>query len=179
MLRPSIFGKSMALDGDKTSTGATCIATVRTAIADNKQMLRVGDPTTKCPQCGKTGKVITGENRVVNHGKAQAVHGSLVQCGCPIGVNFVIASDPVRVEHSIFSNHLSSIASDSKTNSNKDSYRIRYLCQSDDGEILSNSTYYFYLNNGERIVGKTDNDGYTDWCESNEQQKPFFHILKD
>lgn len=51
MLRPNIFGKSMALNGDKTSTVATCIATINNAIADGKAMLRVGDPTTECPKC--------------------------------------------------------------------------------------------------------------------------------
>ena len=29
-MRPNIFGKAMALNGDKTTTGATCIATIRT-----------------------------------------------------------------------------------------------------------------------------------------------------
>lgn len=74
--------------------------------------------------CDKTEKVITGENRVVNYRKAQAVHGLLVQCGCSIDGNFIIAFDPVRIGHSTFSNHLNSIASNSKTNSTKDSYRI-------------------------------------------------------
>ncbi len=29
-MRPNIFGKAMALNGDKTTTGATCIATIQT-----------------------------------------------------------------------------------------------------------------------------------------------------
>lgn len=91
--RPSVFGKAMALDGDKTTTGAICIATIQTASANNKRMLRVGDPTTRCPKCGETGKVVTGETLFDNHGKAQAVHGSIVQCGCPFGANIVLALD--------------------------------------------------------------------------------------
>lgn len=54
--------------------------------------LRVGDPTTICPKCGQAGKIATGENRINNHGKVQAVEGSVVECGCPFGSNVVIAS---------------------------------------------------------------------------------------
>lgn len=94
-IRPNIFGKSMALNGDNTSTGATCIASIQT-VGYQKMALRVGDPTSKCPKCGQTGKVITGESRISNHGKAQAIHGSIVQCGCPFGSNVVIAATPYQ-----------------------------------------------------------------------------------
>lgn len=76
-IRPDVYGKAMALDGDKTTTGATCIATIQTATFNGKRMLRVGDPTTRCPKCGNQGKIVTGESQVNNHGKSQAVHGSM------------------------------------------------------------------------------------------------------
>lgn len=91
MQRPNLFGKSIALNGDKTSTGATCIATIQQVTCYGHSVLKVGDPTTTCPQCGKPGIIITGEDRINNHGKIQAVHNSIVQCGCPLGSNFVIA----------------------------------------------------------------------------------------
>ncbi|HID5222381.1 TPA: PAAR domain-containing protein [Proteus mirabilis] len=93
-MRPNIFGKAMALNGDKTTTGATCIATIQTVGCYQKMALRVGDPTTVCPKCGETGTIITGENRINNHGKAQAIEGSIVRCGCPVGSNVVIAITP-------------------------------------------------------------------------------------
>ena len=93
-MRPNIRGKAMALNGDKTTTGASCIATVTTAICNGKPMLRVGDPTTPCPKCKQLGKVMTGENSFMNLGQLQAVDGSIVQCGCPYGANKVIAGDP-------------------------------------------------------------------------------------
>ncbi|EJD6537209.1 TPA: PAAR domain-containing protein [Proteus mirabilis] len=91
-LRPNIFGKAMAINGDKTTTGATCIATIQNVSCHQKMALRVGDPTTICPKCGQAGKIATGENRINNHGKVQAVEGSVVECGCPFGSNVVIAS---------------------------------------------------------------------------------------
>lgn len=93
-IRPNIFGKAMALNGDKTSTGATCIAIAHTTTCGGKMSLRVDDITTACPGCGQTGKIVTGESRVINHGKSQAVNGSIVQCGCPFGSNVVIAGTP-------------------------------------------------------------------------------------
>lgn len=37
--RPTIFGKAMALNGDKTSTGATCIATIQNVECQQKKLL--------------------------------------------------------------------------------------------------------------------------------------------
>ncbi len=101
--RPIIMGKAMALNGDKTTTGANCIATIETVTCFNKKALRVGDPTTKCPKCGQAGVVISGQPGFLNHGKLQAVHDSLVQCGCPSGSNRVIAiSAPANIQSNSF-----------------------------------------------------------------------------
>lgn len=89
--RPIIMGKAIALNGDKTTTGATCIATIETVTCFNKKALRVGDPTTNCPKCGQPGTVISGPQGFLNHEKLQVVHDSIVQCGCPAGSNKVIA----------------------------------------------------------------------------------------
>lgn len=93
------MGKAMALNGDKTTTGATCIATIETVTCFNKKALRVGDPTTNCPKCGQPGTVISGQQGFLNHGKLQAVHDSLVQCGCPAGTNKVIAHSGAEQAH--------------------------------------------------------------------------------
>ncbi|WP_172955136.1 hypothetical protein [Providencia stuartii] len=49
-MRATIFGKAMALDGDKTTTGATCISSIDrvTCGQSQKAALRVGDQTTTC-----------------------------------------------------------------------------------------------------------------------------------
>lgn len=59
------------------TTGATCIATIQSVSCHQKMALRVGDPTTDCPKCGQSGKIITGETRINNHGKVQTVEGSV------------------------------------------------------------------------------------------------------
>ncbi|GEM_PF-2132051 len=92
--RPNIFGKAMAIDGDKTTTGATCIGSSSMIKYKGMPSLLVDDPTTTCPQCKQTGTIATGDSRMMNNGKAQAVDGSIVQCGCPYGSNTVIASEP-------------------------------------------------------------------------------------
>ncbi|MEY1161487.1 MULTISPECIES: DUF4225 domain-containing protein [Providencia] len=94
-MRAVIFGKAMALDGDKTTTGATCISSIdRVTCGQNqKAALRVGDQTTTCPKCKQTGVVVTGQTAFMNHGKPQAVDGSIVQCGCSYGSNVVIAGE--------------------------------------------------------------------------------------
>lgn len=89
--RPNIFGKAMAIDGDKTTTGATCIASSSMIKYKGTPAVIVGDLTTPCPQCKQTGTIATGDSRMMNNRKPQAVDGSIVQCGCPYGTNTVIA----------------------------------------------------------------------------------------
>ncbi|OBU05739.1 hypothetical protein AYY16_11030 [Morganella psychrotolerans] len=89
-IRPTLFDNTMALSGDKTTTGATCYAADE-KVRFKRTGLRIGDKATSCPRCGKTGTIVTGENRVSNHGKSPAIHGSVVQCGCPFGDNKIIA----------------------------------------------------------------------------------------
>lgn len=117
--RPIIMGKAMALNGDKTTTGATCIATIETVVCFNKKVLRVGDPTTRCPKCKQVGTIISGQQGYLNHGKLQAVHNSLVQCGCPSGSNRVIAiSTPANVQNSTFTAASNAINAASNTINN-------------------------------------------------------------
>ena len=90
--RPNIFGKAMAIDGDKTTTGATCIASSSMIKYKGTPAVIVGDLTPPCPQCKQTGTIATGDSRMMNNRKPQAVDGSIVQCGCPYGTNTVIAA---------------------------------------------------------------------------------------
>lgn len=58
MTRISIHGKGQALDGDRTTTGAVCIASSTQYRANNQRALRLGDVTTECPNCKKPGVIV-------------------------------------------------------------------------------------------------------------------------
>lgn len=88
--RTDNHGRGQALEFDKTTTGAKCIASIDDTEFD-RRIVRVGDVTTACPKCGKTGRIIDGEDRVSFYGVAVAVDRSEVRCGCPPGTNRVIA----------------------------------------------------------------------------------------
>ncbi|CAH5619299.1 DNase CdiA [Enterobacter cloacae] len=89
--RTDNFGRGQALENDKTTTGARCIASITDSTEFGRRILRVGDKTTPCPKCGKQGVIVSGEERVTFHGVRVAVHGSKVHCDCPSGSNRVIA----------------------------------------------------------------------------------------
>ncbi|MFH7905587.1 S-type pyocin domain-containing protein [Enterobacter cloacae] len=89
--RTDNFGRGQALENDKTTTGARCIASITDSTEFGRRILRVGDKTTSCSKCGKQGVIVSGEERVTFHGVPVAVHGSKVHCGCPPGTNRVIA----------------------------------------------------------------------------------------
>lgn len=92
----TVHGKNVGLHGDKTSTGAQCIAARPGMSVMGKLKLYIGDKTTPCPKCGKVGVIITGDHRHSN-GAAVAVDGAEILCGCPSGSNFLIAPGTVEV----------------------------------------------------------------------------------
>jgi len=90
--REDCYGRGLALHGDKTTTGASCISTLGPNFSHfGLGIVRKGDRTTPCPQCGKSGVITSGEAKAQYGGVAAAVDRSLVKCGCPDGTNKVIA----------------------------------------------------------------------------------------
>lgn len=92
----TIHGKNVGLHGDKTSTGAQCIAARPGMSVMGKWKLYIGDKTTPCPKCGKVGVIVSGDPRCSNSA-AVAVDGAEIHCGCPQGTNFLIAPGTVEV----------------------------------------------------------------------------------
>jgi uncharacterized Zn-binding protein involved in type VI secretion len=92
----TIHGKNVGLHGDKTSTGAQCIAARPGMSVMGKWKLYIGDKTTPCPKCGEVGVIVDGDHRCSNSA-AVAVDGSAIRCGCPQGSNFLIAPGTVEV----------------------------------------------------------------------------------
>ncbi|AZL73539.1 PAAR domain-containing protein [Pseudomonas oryziphila] len=95
--RMNILGKGQGLDGDLTSTGATCLATQARGTTYGRRWLLEGDKTTPCPRCGKEGKIIDGESRWCQDGIPAAVDGTPVECGCTPGSNHVLAPLDQRI----------------------------------------------------------------------------------
>lgn len=89
--RMNVFGRGQGLHGDKTSTGATCLSSLPNAHQMRRGILRLGDVTTPCPACGKSGKILEGESRIKFQGIPVATDGALVSCDCPSGSNWLLA----------------------------------------------------------------------------------------
>ncbi|EMF1893895.1 PAAR domain-containing protein [Enterobacter roggenkampii] len=92
----TVHGKNVGLHGDKTSTGARCIAARPGMSVMGLWKLYIGDKTTPCPKCGKVGVIVSGDPRCSNSA-AVAVDGAEILCGCPQGTNFLIAPGTVEV----------------------------------------------------------------------------------
>jgi len=86
----SVHGKNVGLHGDKTTSGAQCIAARPGMSVMGLLKLYIGDKTTPCPKCGKGGVIVTGDHRHSNSA-AVAVDGAEIRCGCPQGSNLLIA----------------------------------------------------------------------------------------
>ncbi|WP_324661377.1 PAAR domain-containing protein [Enterobacter bugandensis] len=92
----TVHGKNVGLHGDKTSTGAQCIAARPGMSVMGLWKLYIGDKTTPCPICGKVGVIVSGDPRCSNSA-AVAVDGAEILCGCPQGTNFLIAPGTIEV----------------------------------------------------------------------------------
>lgn len=90
-LRIVIFGKAQGLDGDRTTTGATCIGKRAAGNVNGTGWLLEGDSTTPCPRCGQVGTLLDGDPRFLQDGVPTVVDGARVRCGCPLGSNRLIA----------------------------------------------------------------------------------------
>ncbi|WP_287811188.1 PAAR domain-containing protein [Enterobacter sp.] len=92
----TVHGKNVGLHGDKTYTGAQCIAARPGMSVMGLWKLYIGDKTTPCPKCGKVGVIVSDDPRCSNSA-AVAVDGAEIHCGCPQGTNFLIAPGTVEV----------------------------------------------------------------------------------
>ncbi|EJN32966.1 hypothetical protein PMI38_04946 [Pseudomonas sp. GM84] len=91
MVRFRIQGRNQALNGDRTTTGAVCLASGTGFKGHGREALRVQDKTTPCPVCGEVGTLVEGVQNFVIQGRPAVVDGALVACKCPAGRNRVIA----------------------------------------------------------------------------------------
>jgi uncharacterized Zn-binding protein involved in type VI secretion len=91
MGRGAVNGLGQGLHGDLTTTGAVCISSLPNAAQGGRGVLRLGDKTTPCKKCGKTGVIIDSLPAMKWHGIPTVLDGAEVRCGCPPGSNRLIA----------------------------------------------------------------------------------------
>jgi len=91
MGRGTANGLGQGLDGDLTTTGAMCISSLPCATHGGRAVLRLGDKTTACNKCGKTGVIVDSLPAMKWHGVPTVLDGAEVHCGCPQGTNRLIA----------------------------------------------------------------------------------------
>lgn len=97
MRRGSVNGIGQGLHGDVTTTGAVCISSLPSATQGSGQsVLRLGDKTTQCRQCGEEGVIVESLPAMRWMGIATALDGAVIHCGCPRGRNRLIA--PLRTD---------------------------------------------------------------------------------
>ena len=87
-----IHDRPLALDGDRTTTGAVCLASNAGFKVQGREALRLDDKTTPCPVCGEVGTLVEGVPHFIIQGRPAIIDGALVACACPAGSNRVMAT---------------------------------------------------------------------------------------
>lgn len=168
-----IDGREQGLDGDATTTGAICHASLeQTSLDDGRMALRLGDKTSPCGVCGQVGKIVEGDHSFKWDGIPTAVHKALVLCTCPPGTNRLIAarSGSSRAGRAVTSpaaapgeavpmsrGSASPLTLDVQS-SGRTFARTFVILDSETGQPLPNRTYTATVD-GQQITGKTDSNG--------------------
>lgn len=169
MGRGSVNGIGQGLHGDLTTTGAVCISSLPNATQGGRGVLRLGDKTTPCLQCGKIGVIVDSLPAMRWMGIATVLDGARIHCGCPTGRNRLIA--PVGQSSGTYSaTPLSTVASRSMFASAQQpssaippQFPVLFaqsfaVTDSNTGLPLTNRTYIAMVD-GHRTVGVTDANG--------------------
>lgn len=168
-----INGREQGLDGDLTTTGAICHASlVQTSLEDGRMALRLGDKTSSCGVCGQVGEIVEGDDSFTWDGIPTAVHDALVLCACPPGTNRLIASrsgragasraapDAPTAPHPTMPtpNTLSSLYPHTTPAPGKIFARAFAIRDSETGQPLANRTFTATVD-GQQKSGTTDSSG--------------------
>lgn len=167
-----VNGRNSGLDGDKTTTGATCIAGPGSRwTVDGRRKLYVGDKTTRCPKCGETGVIVSGDPHQTNpDGRAVVVDRSPVLCKCP--ANHVIAgSGSARSKPAVTRTQPEQKPQDRNT--------IRFKCTDDSGQLMGDCQYILFFPDGQSEEGNTDSQGFTAWHFADSPENISLHVLGD
>lgn len=103
MGRGTVNGLGQGLHGDLTTTGAVCVSSLHNAAQGGRGVLRLGDTTSPCKKCGKTGVIIDSLPAMKWHGVPTVLDGAVVHCDCPPGRNRLIAPVEKRSDTSFSS----------------------------------------------------------------------------
>ena len=61
----------------------------------------------------------------------------------------------------------------------KNAYDLKMLVKDNDGNIKRNMKYYFFLANGSKVEGITDDNGYTKTITTIQPEKVDLHLIND
>lgn len=154
----TVHGKNTGLHGDKTSTGATCFASLTRSSVHGRYKLHIGDKTSPCPKCGKAGAIAEGNQHHTQNSVAVAVDGSPISCGCTPGTNYLIAPGVVTGGHSPDDRR-----NEHPSPNNTTRKKINFQCSDDNGDLLLQHHYQLVFPDGHTEEGRTDQNGRTAW----------------
>lgn len=177
MLRPRAHGKGQALDGDKTTTGATLISSLPIQTScKGRGAVRHLDRTTPCPKCGQPGVVIDGHPGTIFFGQPTALDGHVVKCGCPIGSNRIIAplgalSSKSTSQSPTATLEFASVQATEKTIV-QNQFDLQFLLiDSSTKNAKPNTPYRITTETGDVFMGTSDKNGLTQKIAADSQIK--------
>lgn len=185
--------------GDQTTSGGTVQNGALTVFCQGRAVALIGS-TSFCPQC-KTHGIIrqTKPFNVFAENKQICLEGDVVECGCPIGTNRLIASpgafefignDDGTVsyrlaasatnlpcnEQFLQSGLYDSASSPVPVNEPEIAFMLQFHCLDDEGVPLSCQHYSIHFSDGIAESGITDESGMTGWYTNETAQNVTLHI---
>ncbi|MBU9413713.1 PAAR domain-containing protein [Burkholderia multivorans] len=167
------MGFAFIREGDTTSHGGRVLACDPTNTVDGKALALLGDMVS-CPRCGGVYPIvkIKADLNMTFNGRPVASDGDVTACGATL-----IASQNTATASPTSGAAGASIGGGKSVVAQRDgSYRGRFqLVDDQTREPLANHVYTVRSAEGKTIHGTTDENGYTDWLDSQEASSLTFN----
>lgn len=185
--------------GDQTTSGGTVQNGALTVFCQGRAVALIGS-TSFCPQC-KTHGIIrqTKPFNVLAENKQICLEGDVVECGCPVGSNRLVASpgayefignDDGTVSYRLATSaenlpgngqyspsaFYDSAPSPVPANEPEIAFMLQFHCLDDDGVPLSHQHYSIHFSDGIAESGITDESGMTGWYTNETAHSATLHI---
>ncbi|VVP14708.1 hypothetical protein PS874_03386 [Pseudomonas fluorescens] len=183
MGRGSVNGIGQGLHDDLTTTGAVCISSLHNAAQGGRGVLRLGDTTTPCKKCGKTGVIIDSLPAMKWHGVPTVLDGAEVRCGCPPGSNRLIAPIEKRKSTGSSSSRSTGVDNTPAPITPPTPFRLEKtfaqafaITDSESGLPLANRKFVAVVD-GRETIGVTDVDGLVHIRAPSEDSVISLHVM--
>ena len=170
------MAKGFAIHNAPTDHGGFIPSTQVRSSQQGNLFVRAGDGHF-CPLCKTWSTVIKSHDHVIFDGKAVAYAGDKLTCGAKLlpQQSHVVGDSGSSSQNTV--NNISNLIMNVTSLLSKEIFKAQFKCiDKESNEIIKNRKYFIQRENGEKIYGKTDNEGFSEIIETETREEISIHF---